>query len=263
MKDHLLKIILATYALVFALKSYSQDIIYTKKGDKILSIVEEITPDLVRYKQYDNQTGPTYSIFKSDILLIDYENGKTETFERQNGRKTANTNTVKVSDEDFGRHFVGINIAGMMGTNLHILYEYTFKNNIIGIRIPLLYRISSGVSDVFEFTNNFLTGVDFRFFPAGQGMIKYVFTPSMLIGNVKYSYYTWIPDPIDPWGGSENVESRKDLQTIFQIYNGIVFTPIPNLRFGMDLGVGVRNIYGNFNETRPYGSFVSFIGYKF
>jgi hypothetical protein len=257
-------ILLSTSNLVF-----SQDIIYLKNGDKVLTIIEEITPDMVKYKKYDNQSGPIYSVFKSDVLVIDYENGKTEVFESQGISRKSKSNGnggIKISNEDFGRHFAGVNLAGFVGTNIHLLYEYTFKNNVIGIRLPLMFRLGSGESDVFEYTNNFLTGIDFRFYPTGQGIIKYVFTPSIAMGNVRYTAFQWIDNPNDPWGGGIGIEERRtDFQNIFQIYNGIVFTPVPNLRFGMDIGFGVRNVYNKQlgSETNPYASFMTYLGYKF
>ena len=60
-----------------------QDIIKTHKGNRLTVKVLEITPDYVKYKPYDNLSGPTYSINSKDVDLITFENGKIEYFEKQ------------------------------------------------------------------------------------------------------------------------------------------------------------------------------------
>lgn len=61
----------------------AQDVIVKRDGSTILSKVTEIGLNEVKYKKFSNQTGPIYSILKSDILSINYENGEKETFAPQ------------------------------------------------------------------------------------------------------------------------------------------------------------------------------------
>jgi hypothetical protein len=42
--------------------------------------VQEIGLDNVKYKKYENQNGPTYTLMKSDIFMIKYENGDKDVF---------------------------------------------------------------------------------------------------------------------------------------------------------------------------------------
>ena len=58
----------------------AQDIIVTKKSERIDAKVLEININDVKYKDWNNQDGPTYTILKSDIASIIYQNGKVETF---------------------------------------------------------------------------------------------------------------------------------------------------------------------------------------
>lgn len=58
----------------------AQDVIVKKDGSTILSKVIEIGTSEVKYKKYTNQNGPTYSISKSEIQTINYENGEREDF---------------------------------------------------------------------------------------------------------------------------------------------------------------------------------------
>ena len=63
-------------------KVSTQDVIITKKAEKIMAKITEIDIDVVKYKRYDYQEGPTYTIKKSDIASIIYQNGKVEVFEQ-------------------------------------------------------------------------------------------------------------------------------------------------------------------------------------
>ena len=71
-------------ALLFVLCSagvWAQDVIVKKDGSTILSKVLEVNPDIVRYKKFSNQKGPTYTIAKSEIMSINYQNGEKDFFD--------------------------------------------------------------------------------------------------------------------------------------------------------------------------------------
>ena len=61
--------------------AFAQDVIVKQDGSTILSKVTEIGTTEVKYKKFSNQNGPTYSILKSDIQAINYENGEKGTFD--------------------------------------------------------------------------------------------------------------------------------------------------------------------------------------
>lgn len=58
----------------------AQDVIVKKDGSTILSKVLEVNTADVKYKKLSNLNGPTYTISKSDILSINYENGEKDMF---------------------------------------------------------------------------------------------------------------------------------------------------------------------------------------
>ncbi|MDR1652776.1 MAG: hypothetical protein LBS01_03845 [Prevotellaceae bacterium] len=69
------KIYLIAAALVCSHALFAQDIIILKDGEEIKAKVQEIGLDNVKYKKYENQAGPTYTLMKFDIFMIKYENG--------------------------------------------------------------------------------------------------------------------------------------------------------------------------------------------
>ncbi len=68
--------------------SYAQDIITLKNGDEIKAKVNEIDLNVVKYKKFDNQNGPIYSIDKEKIFMIKYENGSKDVFTDMSEPKT-------------------------------------------------------------------------------------------------------------------------------------------------------------------------------
>lgn len=68
----------------------AQDIITTRNGEDIQSKVLEVNKKDIKYKKYDNLDGPTYTMQKSEILIVRYANGADEVFDRQDN-SSANT----------------------------------------------------------------------------------------------------------------------------------------------------------------------------
>lgn len=66
--------------LASTLSVSAQDVIVKKDGSIILSKVIEIGTTEVKYKKWNNQNGPNYTISKSDVQAINYENGEKESF---------------------------------------------------------------------------------------------------------------------------------------------------------------------------------------
>jgi hypothetical protein len=62
----------------------AQDIITLKNGDEIKAKVQEIGLSDVKYKKFENANGPTYTLLKTEIFMIKYENGEKDVFTTQN-----------------------------------------------------------------------------------------------------------------------------------------------------------------------------------
>ncbi|ATA72135.1 hypothetical protein CGC49_01710 [Capnocytophaga sp. H4358] len=74
---------LLTISILWVANSYAQDIITTKKGEDIQAKVLEITLKEIKYKKFDNPNSPVYTLLKSDVLLIRYENGSKDIFNEE------------------------------------------------------------------------------------------------------------------------------------------------------------------------------------
>lgn len=79
------KIILTTMIVILTLGiCFAQDVITKKSGEDIQAKISEITTTQIKYHRFDNLNGPIYSIDKSEILMIRYENGTKDIFTESN-----------------------------------------------------------------------------------------------------------------------------------------------------------------------------------
>lgn len=92
------KIILSALASVFTLANcFSQDIITKKNSEDIQAKVIEVTTTEIKYKKFDNQNGPTFTLLKSDVLMIRYENGSKDIFNESQNTSSANTSSTDMA----------------------------------------------------------------------------------------------------------------------------------------------------------------------
>jgi len=74
------KIIVVCAIMLFSSIGFAQDVLTKKTGEEIQSKVLEVTTAEIKYKKFDNPNGPTFTILKSEVLMIRYENGSKDIF---------------------------------------------------------------------------------------------------------------------------------------------------------------------------------------
>lgn len=67
--------------LFSALTLKAEDIIVLRNGDIVKAIVKEVNVNEIKYNKASNPSGPLYTIEKSTVLSINYENGDKDVFE--------------------------------------------------------------------------------------------------------------------------------------------------------------------------------------
>jgi hypothetical protein len=92
---NLVIILTVIFATLFANESFSQDIIILKDGEEILSKVIKIGSNEIEYKKFDNLEGPIYTMEKSKIFMIKYENGVKDVFKEEIIEKKPEPNLEK------------------------------------------------------------------------------------------------------------------------------------------------------------------------
>ena len=91
----------------------AQDTLSTRYGESILVKVIEVGTSEVKYKKIDNLNGPVFSILKSDLLVIKYENGTKEDFSKEERAliKVKKRHTLRIIGIVYGVLGIGVSIA--------------------------------------------------------------------------------------------------------------------------------------------------------
>jgi hypothetical protein len=76
------KLLVTITMLCISIFSFGQDKIVKRDFKEILCKVSEIGTTEIKYKKADNLDGPIYSVKKSEVLKIVFENGSEEKFEK-------------------------------------------------------------------------------------------------------------------------------------------------------------------------------------
>ena len=96
MTKKLLCTVLLSIAVTFAMKA--QDVILKTNGDEIQAKIQEVGTNEVKYKKFGNESGPVYTMLKSEVFMITYENGTKDWFgRRQEKTQVASNQTVKTT----------------------------------------------------------------------------------------------------------------------------------------------------------------------
>lgn len=101
------KIIITVLTSIFTITiCFSQDIMTKKSGEDIQGKVLEVTSSEIKYKKFDNQDGPTYSMLKSDVLMVRYKNGTKDIFTEEKKNETVSTQSNTSGDLKANIYFI-------------------------------------------------------------------------------------------------------------------------------------------------------------
>lgn len=156
----ILHTILVLLISIFAVKA--QDKIHKTDGQVLETKVLEITQTEIKYKVFANLNGPTYSLGKTDVIKVVYENGTTELFTNSENKVDAN---VKRAQN------VYIEVLGQ-GLLFTANYDTRFgnKRNGLGGRIGVGGLSVDGITlTTIPASLNYLLGNGKSFFEIGLG----------------------------------------------------------------------------------------------
>jgi len=68
----------------------AQDVILKKNGDEISAKIQEVGVTDIKYKKFENPDGPMYTILKSEVMMIKYQNGTKDVFPLDNNSQQNN-----------------------------------------------------------------------------------------------------------------------------------------------------------------------------
>lgn len=82
-------IMLLSALAFFAVSAAAQDFVTKRNGEDIAAIVDEVGPDYVRFRLWDEPDGVTYTMLKNEILIIRYATGRNEVFDQMSSLAVA------------------------------------------------------------------------------------------------------------------------------------------------------------------------------
>jgi hypothetical protein len=251
-----IKIVIWLAAMCFCMASYGQDILYIKGGKKDTVKVEEVTAKEVVYTKLNNPDGPVYRLPKSEIILIQYANGSIDIMknsEVSDAEKIAEEKKRKRWEDDpkfvasLRGNLAGINLLNLMNGNLNLFYERINPTGRVGFKITANVALVTAKDDpaIIKYQRKATIGVDLKFYPTGQGKVKYFIGPSIrtgLLGIYNNPYYDGIR------------KTYFNHPTEFGYFslmfnNGVVVNPTSHVFISFQAAVGVARFrYLNYKE---------------
>lgn len=158
--------------------SFAQDVIVKRDGSEIKSIVVEITRNNIKYRLFDQADGPIRNIDIAEVFIVEYKDGKIESFEKKPVSVSYNT------DYNSRDYFIGVGVGNSYG-GFGVKGQYRTGGNVgFGAHIGVGYMPGAVVED---------------------GKIKLVSgTPGMAVGLSFYPY-KWLY--IDAQAGVTDIET--------------------------------------------------------
>jgi hypothetical protein len=202
-----------SFLFLFTGKSFSQqDIITLKSGEELKVSISEVTPSEIKFKK--TLDGPIFSMNKSEVFMVAYENGRKEVF-NQSQESIKNKITKKDKDDDdellptkrYGgprigltylsqgsnRQFVGAPVVSQFGWQFETrIFKLADGSGALFEVIPLIGGLDRGkflpsISTIFGY--RLANGIEFGVGPnlslSGVGLV-YAIGFSFKSGNVTF-----------------------------------------------------------------------------
>ena len=173
-------IIIITLSLMTCSLS-AQDKIYFFDGSSIEAKVSVVSETKIRYKNFDNQSGPTFEVGLSKINMIVYENGSHQIFKEEADEAKIHK-TIRGFKNRINLDLLAIGENGPTS----ISYEKINEDGSRGIEFPIsVYFNLDGVA-------GYTIGANFKYYVNKQGKGFYI-GPSIGLGEFTwmYSFYDY------------------------------------------------------------------------
>lgn len=229
----------------------AQDIIFTFQGNVYEGKVIEITENAIKYKSKNNPDGPTYSVDKSKVSKIKYENGKTEIINITN--ETYNTTSNETEEDKIfdsiirkKKNIVGFDVAQFVYVSAGMSYERFFgKYSQFSIRIPF----SVGFNYIGNEDNLIIDDVKSYNYYATPSANYYIYANGKIAGfTIEFNYYPFNMKRMNYYVGPyfEYGVFAYKVRQVYSFYNQYGYqqyeTRVSPLRYdGQHLAGGIMN----------------------
>lgn len=204
-------IILLVCVMTF-MEVYAQDVIVSRDAEEILSKIISVDPGYVSYKRWNNLDGPTYTIPKSDIFYLKYQNGEKEIMQKRGTQKLKLAPLKFQGYACLGAIFSSIGGGPTLDVSAGArLYEHLYvgvETGFHSLLSPYLYKKKVNFPDYPDVDfNHTIRGVLFEgYVPLGVNLRGYITTNRVVNPYVNCSV-----------GGFFGVADIYDLKTFFEM----------------------------------------------
>lgn len=123
------------FLLLSSISLSAQDVIFKQDGSEIKAEVTEIGSTEIKYKKFENLSGPVYTILKNDVFMIKYKNGTKDVF-------TASTSSSSSSSNG------GSSANGNSGTGYGASLEFVNQVYLLRTAANTLHSLEKGNPEV-------------------------------------------------------------------------------------------------------------------
>lgn len=212
-----------------------QDIVNLSNKTSIKVKVINVGVKTISYKKFDNLDGPTYEVRNREVNNILYENGTQE--------------IIKTSTQDFNdsKNIISFNYGDLFASRVGVSYERLFAKSKLGIKIPISASFLSNTNKLNRDYAIMQTGLDVIYYPFGQKTVTFFTGLSSRVGKVtsiNYHYEPYLQTVFYPTTESSFISAY--------VNNGLVVHFNDSFSVSGQVGVGLRNIYQNYQSTEPH-----------
>jgi len=156
---------------------------------------------------------------------------------------------------------ISIMLSDVLVRRLSLEYEYVLSNEKIAINIPFSYTVSL-FEDPWANEVHWWAGMGVKFYPTGQGTVRYFVGPEFRLVSVTEYEYNWI---YDEYGSNEFTTEEDYINTVFVINNGLIYSPTNSFFVSLNMGVGFlsRSPDSNKESLVPFATPSFRLGFKF
>ncbi len=230
---------------------FAQDVLYTITGNKIKAKVIEINANEIKYKDFNNIDGPTYLIYNTDVVLIQFANGssqiinanapalkpaKTETVTAKKAQPKQNPNLYYMNP-----NLLSINALALANGDVTLMYDRDFFNSRLSLSVLGGYNFNTRMSILNALINdsrehakkNYDFGLGINFMPNNTKRGQYFVG---LLG--KYMSYTY-DNPINTTNNQLLFTKATGYQMAIMVTNGWFVRVSPNFNFKIFGSIGI------------------------
>lgn len=229
-----------------SLIAMAQDVIVKKDGTTVLSKVLEISSTEIKYKQWSNQDGPLYSINRSEVVSINYENGNVEQISSGNYSSKSQGSVIERLNERMerdgrdlvinGRELSESEVRALVGEENYETYLSARRQVAVGRAFTPVFFVSLGatvifttIGLIFAIEDDYYTAASFYIASGVTGGVAGVSLPMMCIfKGIGKGRLDWV---------ANEYNSKNGNTFSYQLSPSIIRSKVPGQQTNVALGV--------------------------